>query len=318
MQLNNFEFNNEENNVVFYHHPCLDGISSAWLVSKHLDNAKYIGINHGAAEDQLSLILDNVSEESIVLFLDFCPPRSILEILVNKVKNIFIYDHHISSMRDVEGFKADNLKSFFDIERSGIGIMWDLLNKKDRPDLINIIEAIDLEKSSIMENSQEFYNIASYIDSIPVADFKKFCLEMDGLSKLSINELSIFGENIRERALDKIEIVINKADIRIMRDIDSFDGDISFAITEGNIFEYGRELTKEFFNLHKELNMVSIWYEDKSEVIRLHIRTRKDLDASLIAQQLSAKYGINGGGHKNSAAVRFKKNMFHKFLLDCQ
>jgi oligoribonuclease NrnB/cAMP/cGMP phosphodiesterase (DHH superfamily) len=142
---------NKEQTIHFvFHAPCADGFGAAWAYYCSLranppevpTKVIFTPENHRFAKTQA--ILDRVSlDKETVIFADICPPRDMLIKIHKRAYSTEVYDHHETAERDC----GDLSYTYFDMKRSGAGIIWDTFNPKlARPFLIDCVEDGDLWK----------------------------------------------------------------------------------------------------------------------------------------------------------------------------
>jgi oligoribonuclease NrnB/cAMP/cGMP phosphodiesterase (DHH superfamily) len=108
--------------ICFYHSPCGDGIVSAWLVKQAFPEIEFKGVWAGCKDLKAD---DYVDTE--LMFVDLCPNQELLVNLLGNGCKVSIYDHHISSQREIEGIEHPNLEVVFDMSRSGCQIVFDCI-----------------------------------------------------------------------------------------------------------------------------------------------------------------------------------------------
>jgi len=136
------------------HMPCQDGFTALWAAHKRYGNkAQYFGETHNGYNTTNTLLNHPDIGKFIVVFLDICPKRSLLEALACKTKAIAVIDHHITSQEECD----DLPYTYFDTTRSGAGLAWDLLCGTSRPFLIDLVEDRDLWKHEIPDS--KLYNL---------------------------------------------------------------------------------------------------------------------------------------------------------------
>lgn len=126
--------------LCIYHANCPDGFTAAWAVHKALgDDVEFYRGIHGERPPS--------AFQRDVIIVDFCYRLSPLEVLLKEANSVLILDHHISAMKNLEGYEHPKLTAVFDLERSGAGITWDHFHPHvDRPYLVDFVEDRDLWK----------------------------------------------------------------------------------------------------------------------------------------------------------------------------
>ena len=307
---------NQEKITVFYHAPCLDGSAAAWAAYKKWgDGAQYIGINHASLEATKRLILDNVDEDTHAVFADYTPPRQLMDEIAGRVKAVSVYDHHASAIRAMDGYRNDKVTMVFDEDRSGAAIVYDeLFNKRRRPQVVELAQMIDLEQT----NRKDFFSIAAYLDSLPIADINEAVESLDKVNDWALEEIIKRGQSIRgyhataiEKAIDSM--VWTKASVLPNTD------PVYVPLINANPHHLGREFSIRLRELAEKSPpgfAALSWYEDKG-IVRVSVRTNAIPDAGKIAAHIGSKelgYGLGGGGHPASAAAQFTVEQFNKLF----
>ncbi len=303
--------NNHNKILCCYHHPCLDGSTSAWVFRKAFgNNIQFLGLDHLPYDR----ILDKITKFDFdtVYFLDFSPELSLAkELLEKQNKQVIIWDHHISSFNRFKGYTHDNLEFIFSQNQSGASITWgNTFPNKPVPDFVKLIEDIDLRRINLCHDDKDMhFDAAAYMDSLDLTYLDKTLKTFDEISKLEITKIARLGNSIRQEELLKIDKTMSdlyfvQSDIH--PDISSHDIPMVYC----NIRKTGRELDYILLQSCKTVNVAFIYFEER-DYMRLHIRTDGITPANEIAHSFLETHGINGGGHLNSAVVRMTKENFN-------
>lgn len=128
--------------LVLYHGHCYDGFTAAWAARKHSPDAEFVGVQNGDGPPDV--------KGRRVLILDFAYRRGDLEDMEFDAESLFVIDHHKTN-RD----KLHDLPfAFFDMERSGAGLAWDLLVGGQRPEMVDYVEDRDLWKFEMVDTKK--------------------------------------------------------------------------------------------------------------------------------------------------------------------
>jgi oligoribonuclease NrnB/cAMP/cGMP phosphodiesterase (DHH superfamily) len=128
--------------TLIYHDKCPDGKGASWPFWRENQNGgkctlNLYGLSHGQNPPNV--------ENQIVMIVDFCFSRSVLEEMAKTAKKITILDHHESARKDLEGTLPSNVEAIFDMTRSGAQIAWDYVYPgQPRPWFIEVIADRDL------------------------------------------------------------------------------------------------------------------------------------------------------------------------------
>lgn len=120
--------------VIVYHDNCHDGITALWVALQVWPDALPY---EGRYSDPPNF---DLLEGHDVVCLDFAWKRPAMLELEKRANSLMVLDHHKSAETELEGLSF----AFFDMERSGAGLAWDVLHGGKRPQLINYVEDRDL------------------------------------------------------------------------------------------------------------------------------------------------------------------------------
>jgi len=308
----------QHDHIVFFHHPCLDGSAAAWCAYQKFGNtARYFGVDHGCYQTLDDLIVSQVLSHHTVYLIDFVPPLDLVKKLLGKAQKLIVLDHHYTSFMELQGFEAQNLSTHFDLERSGAGIAWDyFMEGQERPVFITLVEAIDLRKEDYFKDTNVFFDMAAYLDSLDISSFEQTLKLFGAMIKEDVASFTKQGSSFRYEALQRIEDVLKQTEYVSLnlgneRDLQKIP------FVHGNIYDLGREFSSKLLEKCDGKNRVGIiWYEYKKNFIRFNIRTERGVSAIEIADTIKKRYGFNGGGHVHSAVVRMEKTQFDIFYSD--
>ena len=147
-------------NVCIYHGNCADGFTSAWVVNKwakEMHSKPEFDFHAGVYGHQPP----DVTGKSVYL-VDFSYKRDVLLQMARSAQEIIILDHHFTAQRDLVDLPS-NVRTVFDMERSGAMITWDFFYP-DRlcPKLIDHVQDRDLGKFELMGTREIQANVFSY------------------------------------------------------------------------------------------------------------------------------------------------------------
>lgn len=75
--------------IIFYHYPCMDGLTAAWILSQLYPHAELKPFVHGQPPEYLDL-----HPKQDIIFVDCAPPPDVFLSLVNEHRSVRILDHH--------------------------------------------------------------------------------------------------------------------------------------------------------------------------------------------------------------------------------
>ena len=109
-------------NICIYHANCNDGFCAAWVLNKYEKIDKFIPMSYGVDPFTLDI---NWSEVTNLFIVDFSFKRDVLVKLNELVCAIWLFDHHESARKELEGLEFESGIIKFDMERSGASLVAD-------------------------------------------------------------------------------------------------------------------------------------------------------------------------------------------------
>ncbi len=234
-----------KNYTVFYHHPCIDGSTAAWAVRKKLgDGARYVGLDHAEHDAITDKIKSHVNKDTIAIFVDFAPRAEILREVIDRVKGVEIYDHHVTAEKGLVHFEDHpKCKIVFDMDRSGAGIAYDEFIGGARPVFIRFVEDLDLYQPKRFDNMDQFFDVASFLTNIDVEEpFEQVMAQIERLAK--VDDASFFskeGRPYRYAYLKKINAVMNKISFANLVFLKNGQGLSHVPLVHADLHELGHE-----------------------------------------------------------------------------
>lgn len=264
---------------VLYHANCYDGFGAAYACWKKFgEDAVYIPCSYGQPFPNLGTEMGHD-----IYIVDFSYPAATINELLQH-HNVFIYDHHKTAKEDLKGLQpAPNLKIVFDMDRSGALITWHELHGTDTPDLIRHISDRDLWTYRLDGTKEIHRALVSYpMDFVLWDSFNIETLIKEGRTCNRIYEQLI--ENIIEG---------------------SFVGKMGhYYVPMVNTSIAWSEVGQELLKKYRTHAFVASFTEFETETM-WSLRSIPEFDCSVIAKE------FGGGGHKNAAGFRVKRNLYN-------
>lgn len=253
--------------LVIYHKDCYDGFGAAWVYNLHGGTPGTI--YHAAlykSEPPWSIIQGND-----VVIMDFSYPRPQLERIKELASSLLIYDHHKTAEEDLRDFP----NAYFNMEKSGIGIVSDLFDSRNW--LTDIIEDRDLWKFRIPGTRE----VTAALSTVPFTfkDYDEFFAK--GLDSAILEGRGIlkYIANYGKKAWES-------------RRFENIGGHV-FPIINIQYMNCSEHLDL-LMNLEQSDRAAS-FFRRGDGFWQFSLRSRGDFDVSRIAKALG------GGGHKNAA-----------------
>lgn len=296
---------------IFYHDPCLDGIGAAWAAYKKFgDSAKYIGAGYRSYEN-IRTELENETENSEIIFLDYAPSQEILSWIINKGWSIKILDHHEERFSNLNSMSGKKFECVLDKNRSGVGIAWDYFVQEERPLLVNIVEAMDLGRSEFFDSKEQYYNVGSFFDGLSLSKMEdvafKFSL-FDKFSRWTLDEFEKMGAEQRKKLNHFIPEALKKVAYIAIPEF----GLNRLPCVNTDIYSYGGDLMRVIFEKYKS-SVAFLWIKDGENSYRINIRTKGNVLAKDISAHIKGKLNCRGGGHPHAVVLRLTEDQFAEF-----
>ena len=291
---------------VIYHANCPDGFCSAYLFWKHFnsepgewsqDTMEFIPMNYGQELD-----FTKFNKEDIVYLVDFSFKRPVLIELAERVKHIWVLDHHKTAYNELSSIpEGGNILVYFNMDLSGAQLAYNylkhdnpLINEwNDYPKLVSYVADRDLWKFEL-ESSKE---ISMYIRSFDY-DFEEW-------RGIEYNIFNCFAQTVDQgRAIlryqeQQIKQAVNHA-VDMTLQVPGMSTFIVPAVnTTVNFSEVAGELAEG-----REFGVA--WFQRSDGKFQYSLRSRGDFDVSKIAK------AMGGGGHRNASGFESDIQVLHR------
>jgi len=268
--------------LVIYHHPCLDGFTSAWAAKQALGNtAEYIPGSYGNDGE-----LPDV-DGRVVYLLDFSYPLDVMLTLASRASKVIVLDHHLSAQKDLEPL-LDNgtIEGEFDMNRSGAMMTWDyFFPDREAPDFISYVQDRDLWLKELPLCEEVNLAMFSYTYTFD---------NWDRISVTPISDLQQEGFAIHRKHMKDVHELIEQ--VQYM----TICGFENVPTVNANYF-FGSDLC----GLLSETCPFAAYYWINSEGEYVFgMRSCKDFERAVDVSVIAKSFG--GGGHANAAGFRIK------------
>jgi len=265
--------------LIIYHANCVDGWTAAWVAYRHADPELHAAHYGDASPD--------VRERSVFV-VDFSYPRETLIDMYEKSLSLRVLDHHSTAAADLEGLPFCT----FDMERSGAGLAWDILETGPRPWLVDYVEDRDLWRWAL-PNSRA---VSAYIATQP------FTIEAwDALAALRVEDVVERGRAVLSYVERRVESMVERAArgwLSHQVDADTLAYEPCAVVNcTGEMSEVGNTLASKH-------PFAALWFQNaEGEYIyslRSDASNPEHVDVSVIAKL------FGGGGHKHAAGFKVR------------
>jgi oligoribonuclease NrnB/cAMP/cGMP phosphodiesterase (DHH superfamily) len=288
--------------IILFHYPCQDGLSSAWVVYRYLyEYHKDKQIELYPIQYGKTINLERLTNKRVI-FCDYAPSKEVLEQIETVVSHIKILDHHISSQKAL----VDKPYAIFDMTKSGVGLTWEyFFSDKRMPKFLRMIQDRDLWTWKI-ENSREFTSgFTTVCSSIEMYDFNQLFELFNELYEKDKQKFQFYielGEIMNKSTMLKCKYIA----LDHLKKINHYKG---YNVCVVNC---SSELSSDLGNILASsdgVDFAALWrYNHAKEEYYVSLRSDNKADVSLIAKE------FGGGGHKNASGFATKINPIILFL----
>lgn len=228
---------------------------------------------------------NKIQKDEIVIFTDYCASKEDIKKILSKTKEVYLIDHHISTIEDLKEFK---LKGIQDINYASCELMWKFCKgEKEIPKYIKMLGDFDCWR----EDKEEGYKLALALQT--------FDLNPDspiwGMAKSKLNTLLTVGgaiyQYIQKEFKDKQDKIFSL----------KFEGLDCLAINHN---DRGAWCFESHPDKDKKDALLSFHWDGNGNYSISLYAVKDGVDVSKIAK----KYG--GGGHVKAAGFRSKELPF--------
>lgn len=271
-----------------YHSPCQDGFGAAWAFYKSLlihppaEPTKVIFVPESHRWRKTEELLQKDISQAEIIYADICPKRELLLKVHERAKKLRVFDHHKTAMEDC----GDLPFCFFDMTRSGAGIIWDVFVQQPRGLMIRCVEARDLWKQHTIPYCDEIL--------IVLGTYKRKFAEWDKFN----DWLNTAPAEVINKGKSYVEYKKIVQDMLLGRKIHKLKiGGMILPATNSSVFqsELGHTLTTQVGPAG------AVWYFN-GKYFAFSLRSE---DKGPDVSELAKKYG--GGGHRNAAGFAVDK-----------
>lgn len=273
-----------EVDYVIYHHPCLDGISSALVVKKFMGEKEVIYKPRSIKSPP-----PNDLYGKNVLICDYSYKKEDMLKILEQANKVLVIDHHKTAEKNL--LEIDSRYKIFDMSHSGAVLTWNYFYpKKDVPLFLQYIEDHDIWKKEL-PNTDAFH---SYLRTLPL-EFSSFEHYLED----NYTVLDDIDKGIAYSQLNKFYV---KDATKWVTPKFSRIGKKFYIIGYVNTSILKSEIGNEALKGYPKLDFTAPYsINDKTNSSSFSLRsTNKHVDVSKISDKLG------GGGHRNASGVRLE------------
>ena len=307
-KMDNFKkttYNKELIDLIIFHYPCQDGLSSAWIAHHFLKNKnkehELMPVqNNSSYSDEFLDNLYKKSKDNYVAIFDFSFNLEITYKLKSISKGLIILDHHITNSNNLKDLNY----AYFDMDYSGVGLTWKYFYNDNIPIFLQMIQDRDLWTWKI-NRSKDFcdglYNVLAGIDGIENCfEYYDNLLNNENIETIKYIELGKILRAKKERMINGI--VKNNKKV--------YNYNFNNNNYKVKMFNCDHEIASDLGNALCKYNcdFAVLWrYDHITEKYWLSMRANNKVDVSEICKT------FGGGGHKNAAGCCIDKHPIEIF-----
>lgn len=269
--------------MLIYHGNCPDGFMAATIfkkaASKKVATVQFHAGSHREAPP-------DVSGKEVVM-VDFSYKRAVILAMAEQAKSILIVDHHVSAEADLVEL-PDNVKTVFDMDKSGAGLAWDVfMPGLPAPMIVLYVQAMDLWRLKAYPKLGE---VTACLNSHPF-DFDLWTEFLDADQAELIAAMASEGASIQRAQMKNIHEIIESGshEIKIAgRKVPAVNVPKFMSSAAAGILAVGQPF--------------AACYHLGDGYVDFSLRSTKDIGEDV--SKIAALYG--GGGHKHAAGFSIK------------
>lgn len=262
--------------VAFYHHPCTDGSTAAWIFGEKYLGAQMVPLDYGNI-DIVTIVGQCRGHD--VFFLDCSLLPEQLAQVVEVAKKVVVIDHHKSARRHLEEFAAyGQIQLLFDETKCGAKLTWDWCHEgKEYPTVVKYVD----DRDRWVWGMPHSRAISAWISCNPNLRMNLHYIEWRLNNEFGKCVAS--GEAVLSSQQRMVENLVEGA--RIVELEGHTVKCVNTCVLHSEVGEKLAELG----------NFGITWFQNYAGKFVYSLRSKGDFDVSVIAKT------FGGGGHKNAA-----------------
>ena len=276
--------------LVLYHANCPDGFGAAWAIHQRFGE----GVAYRASVFGEPPTDDEVRGQDIIM-VDVSFAREEVERIHRLARRFLIIDHHASAQKAL----GDLVYAYFDMDRSGAGLAWDLcFPQTPRPLMLDLVEDRDLWRQQLRQ-----VRLLGALDSLPWefdvwSRFRDLLETSSGLAQVELEADAI--DRAFQTMMDHVIVHARRVEL------DGLRGWVVNAPRDMGSFICARLYARE------DTDFAMSWYQTSEGHASCSWRTSTANGVDLIP--LVQRYG--GGGHPKAAGCRMSMTQLGQILGD--
>jgi oligoribonuclease NrnB/cAMP/cGMP phosphodiesterase (DHH superfamily) len=295
--------------LIIYHADCIDGLAAAWTTQRALAGTDciFIAYDHAegaAAENAVRAALGDAGQ---VYFVDIGPRAEFLAELRQAAPAVpvTVIDHHVSSSFELAQVPPQaGLKVKIDTHHpSAANMVWEhFFPAEEKPFFLEMIGKMDLGHD--MQTEDDFAAAAA-IDAYDISSPEKAFDSFEALQRLTAKDLIQSGK-AESQQQETYGTEVRKTLEHLTVDMP----DATQAVLPAVMLDkkkIGRRMSLFLCAIAQNDNTDAAigWAVKPDGKVAVSLRSAGKADCSVIAKHLAELHGVNGGGHRCSAAVTF-------------
>lgn len=279
--------------IIFYHYPCQDGLTSAWVANKYAKENSLSYALHGLDHDKTLFPVD--IKDKKILFIDIAPNEERYIKLINESHSFYILDHHKTNQAFFD--KLDNKTNFiFDMNKSGCRLAWNYFYPNEHvPEFLLMVEDRDIWKWELADSKPFCNGLYTYISCTDTTQEAFDLMTELYYHNNKVKEITEFGRILQKKTDNGIKWTAENA----CKKTYMFRGKKVCMVNASHesASDLGNYLVTNY-----DYDFAILWrYDHVTEMYNISMRSVGDkMDVSLLCKE------FGGGGHKNAAGCSVK------------
>lgn len=274
--------------ICIYHSADLDGICSAAIVNKMVENVEFIGWNYGKPIPWDQLKGNNV----IMVDISFQPFSKMLKLKKYAASLVWV-DHHISAIEDAEKNNFD-VDGILDDSYAACELTWEHFTKEQKSEVVKMLSLYDSWNwvKKPVEYQERVLNFQYGMRALGLThNSPQWGVLLGQYSKFDIEPIIKNGKVIRDYEKTQNEIAIKSLGFDA-----NFEGYKAICVNRGGI---GSQFFESVWDSEKYDIMIAFVYKRGKYTVSFY-SDKPNVDCSKIAKK------FKGGGHKGAAGMQIE------------
>lgn len=312
----------KDKRITFFSDSDLDGVGARVIAQFYIQpTAKEFFIITDADRKMTAFNYNYMKQSDIIIFCDITPTLDLVKEIYSVGKEIFIFDHHVSTFPELSLIIPED-HYFFNIDKCGTKILFDEITKGIRVrkviyQFVELVNTYDLynDISGLWHNAKKLHHVLMgtinwFNTDIAYDRYEEFVIGQ--LRKFEIQKnfcLTKYEEVLACDGLRKEQTNYEQAKKSLKKRVDNSGGIYVYCECDSKLSLVANRIIKEmpdidYFIFH------STFLEKSKHELNGKISLRCSNEKAINVAEIAALHG--GGGHKQAAGVELSLDDFQK------